>query len=108
MGTWGGIPGCDLQKEKRVEHSVFWRGCFLPGGRGDQLPGAMGRQNTPGLSLVAATWLPTDQGDELLHLSLSHLDHRSGTWLPACVPRVSPQGSGSLLLAYDLEVKRGQ
>lgn len=77
------------------------------GGWGDQLPGATGPVSMAGLSPVAAVWLPTEQGEGLLRLSLSHLDHRLGTWPAARASWVSPQGSGSPLLAVTVEVKWG-
>lgn len=55
-------------------------------------------------SPVAATWLPTEQGDGLLCLSLSHLDHRSGDLACSRASWVSPpQGSGSPLRLVTVE-----
>lgn len=65
-----------LQKEERS-----W--LLPPEGPGEQLPASTGPVSMAGLGPVAALCLPTDQGNEPLRCSLSHLNHRSGVWTVA-------------------------
>lgn len=61
-----------------------------------------------GLSPVAATWLPTEQGDGLPRLSLSHLDHCSGLGLLPVLPGFPPKARGVRCWLVTLEVKWGE
>ena len=65
-----------LQKEERS-----W--LLPPETPGEQLPASTGPVSMAGLGPVAVVCLPTDQDNEPLRRSLSHLNHHSRMWMVA-------------------------